>query len=277
MSVLLGVVTDEVSQDPVYALDWARKHRLDYVDIRDVWELNIAELSEQQLATLEKLLVDSDFKVKTICPQLFRAELDPEAVTRVTANPDLVATDPSEYAEHLRLLLHSLELAERLDAPYVRCFGFWREEEPEDVWDTLVSAFRFAADLATKRDKILLLENEAMTYAISGSEAAQVINAVDSPSFAAIWDPANGFFHPETPFPDGYIALGDLIKVVHAKDAGAQGFTVIGQGELDWEGQIKALKQFDSVCVSVEPRTAPDDGTLEQASGAILDWLRARI
>jgi sugar phosphate isomerase/epimerase len=68
------------------------------------------------------------------------------------------------------------------------------------------------------------------------------------------------------------------IRVVHAKDACEDGFTVLGRGKIDWEGQLKALLQdgFQGG-VTIEPRTVPDGGTIAQASAKILAYLRERI
>ncbi|MCL6581891.1 MAG: hypothetical protein K6U08_09860, partial [Firmicutes bacterium] len=115
----VGVITDEVSQDPDEALRWAVERGLDYVDLRNVFGRNVTELEPAELDRLEAALGRYGLPVRTICPQLFRARLIPETmdvVRRLRADPSLVETEPAEYAEHLRMLSCALDLAERFGA-----------------------------------------------------------------------------------------------------------------------------------------------------------------
>ena len=65
-----------------------------------------------------------------------------------------------------------------------------------------------------------------------------------SPALGANWDPCNAFGTDEVPYPDGYAAVRPVIMNVHAKDT-ARGSLIqcvpIGEGAIDWAGQIRAL------------------------------------
>ena len=278
--IKLGVITDEVSLDLREALQWAAEHHLDYVDLRDIYISgeNIAELTDGQIDQIEALIGEYNLPVRTVCPPLFRALLAGEDVRRLLENPGLIDTDSSQYAEHLRLLRRSLELARRFKAPYVRTFAFFREKEPETVWSDLVEAFRLPLQLAGAAGKVLLLENEALSYAVSGGEAAGLIRTVGSGSLRAIWDPANAFGHPEPPYPDGYRALRPFIEIVHAKDADAEGFALLGQGRMDWTGQLQALVQDDFAGgVSIETHIITAGRKIIDESADNLAYLQQRL
>lgn len=278
MRVKLGVVTDEVSQDPLEALTWARERGLDYVDIRDVYGKNVSELTPDEAGQLEEAVRTHGLPVMTICPQLYRARLDGGQVRRLREDPGRMDSDRTEYAQHTRMLRSALDLARRLGAPFVRTFAFWRELEPEEVWGDLVEAFRLPVSMARRAGRILLLENEGLTYATSGSEAARLIAAVGSCALRAIWDPANAFYHPETPYPDGYRALRGFIDVVHAKDASTEGLTVLGQGRIDWEHQLRALKEDRfSGGISIEPRHVQPGKSAAETCEVILEYLRSHL
>lgn len=280
MTIKLGVVTDEVSPDLEEALEWARERQLDYVDLRDIEGENICEMPEEKVARVEEIIARYGLPVMTICPQLFRAMLNPEEVRQA---PEDIASIPdaeaSEYVRHLKLLRKALELAEQFNAPYIRTFAFWRLDETEETFPALVEAMRQAAAMARQAGRVLLLENEAVTFATSGGEAARLIEAVGDSGLAAIWDPGNAFYHPEEiPYPDGYLLLRPYIRVIHAKDATEAGFAVLGKGEVDWAGQLAALRRdgYDG-CISVEPRAPLPGGTVKDASEAILAYLRQAL
>jgi len=275
------VVTDEVSPDPEDGLRWAVEQGLDYVDLRQVYGWNVTTSQEAELCKLEKVLDKYRLPVYTICPQLFRGKLGPETmagVRRLRADPSPAGDDQTEYGVSLRLLQHSLDLAERFGARYVRTFGFWREGDPSEAISDLVEAFSLPVEMCRRAGKILLLENEAFTCAMSGSEAAQLVQAVASPHFRVIWDPGNAFHHPERPFPEGYRAVAGLIEIIHAKDATDTGFAIPGQGKVDWDGQATALiADGFTGAVTIEPRHVAEGMTAAETCRAILDYLRPRL
>lgn len=280
MIIKIGVITDEISPHLEEALAWAQERNLDYVDLRDVEGENICELPEEKIAEIESVLARYGLPVKTICPQLFRAMLNAEEIRRTPR--DVVSISDaatSDFARHLQLLHRALHLAGRFNAPFIRTFAFWRQEETEAAFPVLLRALRQAAAAARRAGRVLLLENEAVTFATSGGEAARLIEAVGDSGLAAIWDPGNAFYHPgEIPYPDGYLSLKPHIRVIHAKDANEAGFTVLGEGAVDWAGQLAALQRDGyGGCISVEPRRAFPGGTVKDASEAILAYLRAGL
>lgn len=282
MSIQLGAVTDEISLDLDEALTWARDNRLDYVDLRDLWLAgdNISELPDEKIKRAAKIVAAFNIPVKTICPALFRALLVPDDVRRLRENPALMDEDSSQYAEHLRMLRRSLELADLFGAPYVRTFAFFREHSPLDVWDDLLEAFQLPLEMAERHGKTLLLENEDMSYAVTGTEAAELIEALGGRHIRAIWDPANAYGQPEAPFPGGYNRVKPFIEVIHAKDASEDGIATLGRGGVDWDGQIKALLDDGYTgCISIETHLLSGEGvpSLMEGSRENLLYLRSRI
>lgn len=280
MPVSLGVVTDEVSLDLREALAWARKNKLDYIDLRDVRLAgeNMSELDSETIGEVAEILAGYNIPVKTICPTLFRALLVPEDIKRIRREPELMEHDQSQYAGHLRMLKRSLELASLFGAPYVRTFAFFRERNPEEVWDELLEAFQLPLEMAEKYGKTLLLENEDMSYAISGGEASRLISDLGSKYLRAIWDPANAWGHRETPFPDGYRQIRPHLEIVHAKDASGEGPVLLGHGAVDWNNQLRALLEdgFNG-SISIETHTLSTDMSLMEGSERNLAYLRSRI
>ncbi len=280
MPISLGAVTDEMSINLEEALSWAKKKELDYIDLRDLWVAgeNICELSGDKVNKTYELVKASGLPVKTICPTLFRALLNGDDVKRLKENRSLVNRDDSQYAEHLRILKHSIDLADRFDAPFIRTFAFFREKEPDEVWETLIEAFALPLEMVAERGKILLLENEDMSYAVSGSEAARLLQDINNKHFRAIWDPANAYNHEEVPFPAGYNQVKPFIELIHAKDISGSDIVTMGNGAINWDGQLKALQSDKySGGISIETHTLTGEQTLLEGSEANLEYIRTRL
>ena len=73
------------------------------------------------------------------------------------------------------------------------------------------------------------------------------IESVGQSNLKINWDPANAYVAGEEPFPTGYGYVKDAIGNVHVKDATratppfSEQYEVLGKGDIDWVGQIRAL------------------------------------
>ena len=92
------------------------------------------------------------------------------------------------------------------------------------------------------------MENVRSCFGNTGPNTAAILATVDHASVRAIWDPANDFVSGGEGFRAGYDAVKPWMVHVHAKDAtvvdpatGLTAWTAIGQGDLDWPAQIRAL------------------------------------
>jgi len=90
---------------------------------------------------------------------------------------------------------------------------------------------------------------------------ARIITAVDSDAFRVNWDPANAIGSAEIPYPDGYHTIKKWITNVHIKDT-IKGALIkcvpLGEGVVDWPGQIKSLKEDKLVpFVTIETHCLP--------------------
>jgi sugar phosphate isomerase/epimerase len=84
----------------------------------------------------------------------------------------------------------------------------------------------------------------------------------------------------ETPFPAGWEASRAHVAHVHVKDAraaedGSLKWTVVGEGQIDYHGQLAALKAsgYDGV-ISLETHYKAPGGDPETSSRQCLDGLK---
>lgn len=278
-----GAVTDELDQDLERALFIARDLGLAAVELNSLWGRNIVELSDEEIARAERLIGEGGPRVVAVDPPCFKpCVLDHLPVGRVAEDPDV--------ARHLAMLDRALALARRFHAPYVRVFAFRRSgivglgnpsprlpdggAIPEEMLDRVAEGLREAARRAEEAGITLVLENVRSCWANTGLNTAAVLEAVDSPALRALWDPGNDFVSGGTPYPAGYEAVRPHILHLHVKDArvidpaaGLTGWAPIGEGEIDYLGQLRALLEDDyQGVVSLETHWRPAGGSAEEAS-----------
>jgi sugar phosphate isomerase/epimerase len=230
----LSVISDEVSQDIRVVASFARKFNLEGVEIRSVWGKSPQHLLPEA-NEVRRVLSEYGLKVSAIASPLFKADIESEG----------------EFEEHLNVLRNCVELANKLDAKIIRGFTFWRRSRIEDYIDRIIERYRKPLEIIEDEDLILGVENEPSTFAGNGRELAIFLSRIDSRKVKAVWDPGNDIFDPsgEVPYPDGYRYIRNRIIHVHVKDGMRRGgdgkpeWTAIGEGEVAYREQFKALKE----------------------------------
>ena len=278
-----GAVTDELDDDLDRALAIARDLGIGAVELNQLWGRGVVELPETEIARAERILGAAGTNIVAIDSPCFKpCVLDHLRAGRVGEDP--------EVARHLALLDRALELARRFSAPFVRLFSFRRSgivglgnpsprppdggPIPEEMLDRIAEGLREAARRAEEAGVMLILENVRSCWANTGINTAAVLEAVDSPALRALWDPANDFVSGGVPYPTGYEAVRPHLQHVHVKDAriedaaaGLTSWAPIGEGEVDYQGQIRALLEdgYPGV-VALETHWRPAGGSAEAAS-----------
>lgn len=259
------------------AIEVMNEFGVKYAELRSLWGQNILDMEESQLERARQKLREAGIKTACIASPLFKCHLFQEE----KPIGDLHLAKERSLDEQWETLKRSIRLAHFFDAPIVRTFSFWRVCEPdEEIFRRIAPYLRQAAEEAHKEGVILALENEHSCFAGSGEETALLLSLVDSPYLKVIWDPGNAFFAGEVPYPDGYEKIKENIVHIHIKDARLNKETkepewaLIGEGEIDFPGQFKSLKEagFQGV-VSLETHVSP----LKEASYVSLRRLSAMI
>jgi L-ribulose-5-phosphate 3-epimerase len=155
---------------------------------------------------------------------------------------------PHTFEDQPRLTARAFEIAERLGAPIIRVFSYWRTTDPDRTYDRLADALLALADEADRRGIVIGLENEHACNVGTGDEASRLLARLDHPALQLVWDPANASILGEVPFPKGYEALdASRIGHVHAKDCVVKDhrpdWGPVGEMGIDWRGQVAALRR----------------------------------
>lgn len=274
----LSVLTDEVSDDFVPALDWAAKKDFRYVELRMVDGVNVSNLTDDQLDRARREVNTRGLRLSAIASPLFKCALDP---SRPVQTGDLFGAKEEDIPAHFRKLDRTVEIARRLGVRFIRIFSFWREKEPRKYFPEIAGHLRKAADVARRAEVVLLLENETACNGGYAEEVADLVRQVEVPSaLRALWDPGNETYGGKSPYPEGYRHVKDLLAHVHLKDAviGADGkpqCVPIGSGKAPLLAQIQALEKDGYTGVyTLETRYTPPGGTPMQGTEATLEGLK---
>jgi sugar phosphate isomerase/epimerase len=223
----IGFVSDEIDRDFVVASSLAEGWGVRLFELRALRSGRVPHVEAREMRAVLEIALSEDLRITALSPGIFKRSLDAAAA----AEDDLENTLP-----------RTIEWAVRFGAPTVIAFGF-----PDDAHADAARAADLlarAADRAAEAGLVLAIENEAGFLCDSGSRTAELLRRAAHPALKANWDPANAWGCGEDPFPDGYAAVRPWIANVHVKDTVegvARGCVPVGEGRVDWTGQLAAL------------------------------------
>jgi sugar phosphate isomerase/epimerase len=239
MWTLSGFI-DEISDDFSEQCKIAAGLGLRHVEVRSAWGINILDVDAAQLDTLRQTLAEYGLSVSSIGSPIGKISID------------------NDFPPHLERMRHAVEVAELLEAPYIRLFSFFIPEgtDPDSRRDEVLSRMSALAQAADDTDVILVHENEKEIYGDIPRRCLDIVTSVDSPKLQLAWDPANFVQVGVRPFTEGYSMLRPYVGYVQIKDALLADGTVVVAGAGDGEvvETIRALRAdgFDGF-FSLEP------------------------
>jgi L-ribulose-5-phosphate 3-epimerase len=243
----ISVINDEISQDFGRACEVAaREFGMEWIELRGMWNKNIVNLDAKEITDAQRILAQYRLRVTDIASPLFKVDWPGAPKSKFSPTGPQFGADFS-FEQQDEVLDRCIALAKSLGADRVRCFDFWRLDDPAPFRAAMNQRLQEAAEKASKKGVILVLENEASCNTGTGAEAAKVLEDVPSANFMLNWDPGNAAERGEIPYPDGYNLLPkNRIGHCHCKDAvkkpdGGYEWAAVGRGFIDWTGQFRAL------------------------------------
>ena len=244
----LSGFADEISPDLNEQCEVATGLGLKFIEVRSAWDVNILDLSPDQLATMRKTLSTYGLKVSSIGSPIGKIFID------------------EDFAPHLERMRHAAEVAHELDAPYIRIFSFFMRPgaDPAEHRAEVIDRMRALVRVAEEADLILLHENEKQIYGDIPARCLDLIRSVGSPYLKLAWDPANFVQVGVRPYTDAYAMLRPHVEYIQIKDAHLADGTVVpsGQGDGEVAETMRALRHdgFDGF-FSLEPHLAAGHAT----------------
>jgi sugar phosphate isomerase/epimerase len=279
----LSVITDEISQDLGHALEIASgEFGLGYIELRTMWKKNVINLDEKETGEVRRLLKKYGLQVTDIASPLFKADWPGAPKSKFSPEKPQFGADYT-FAEQGEVLERSIAAAKAVGTDRIRCFDFWRLDDPKPFRAAMDDKLRETAGAVAGKNITLLLENEFGCNTATGAEAGRTLQAVTSPNLKVNWDPGNAAYRGEIAFPDGFEKLPkDRIGHVHCKDVvrkadGSYEWAAMGRGIIDFDGQFRALLQAGySGTMSLETHWR-GAGTAEESSRQSMAGLKALL
>jgi L-ribulose-5-phosphate 3-epimerase len=274
----LSVITDEITQDLARALEIAsHEFALHYVELRGLWNKNIISLDAKEIAEVRGLLDRFQLQITDIASPLFKTDF-PGAPKSSFSPPKPQYGADFSFRQQDEVWERAVAVARSLGSNRIRCFDFWRLQDPTPYRAAMNEALRSAAIRAEKENMVLLLENEFECNTATGAEAVQTLGEVRSPNFLLNWDPGNAAYAGEIAFPNGYSGLPkNRIGHMHCKDVvhksdGSFAWAAMGRGMIDYVSQFRAMvKDGYRGTVSLETHwngaSSPEESTRQSMRG----------
>jgi sugar phosphate isomerase/epimerase len=218
MWTLSGFI-DEISPDPHDQSRVAAGLGLRYAEIRSAWDVNILDLTDDQLAELRRILRQHGLAVSSVGSPIGKIFVD------------------EDFGPHLVRMKHAADVAQRLEAPYVRVFSFWLRpgSDPATYRDEVLRRMTALAEVAEQAGVVLLHENEKDIYGDVPERCLDIVESVGSSNLRLAWDPANFVQVGVRPWTEAYSMLRPHLEYMQIKDARLSDGGVVPSGSGDGE------------------------------------------
>ena len=243
----LGVITDEFSQDFERVCRTAVDLGIPQLEIRTAWGKNVLAMSDKEIGELKTVADRHGRAFVCVASPVYKCVLPEGGDVDERFQHDAFQASYG-FDDQPALLDRALEIAERLEAPFVRVFSFWRTVHPERNFDRIVEILQRGGETARKAGRLLGIENEPACHLGTGEEVGLAARELDPEAYGVVWDPANACACGERAFPDGFsqVPTGRICHV-HAKDLTIEPqdetlrWCNVGDGEVGWPAQLGAL------------------------------------
>jgi len=234
---------DEIDPDLNVQCDVLKQLGIGFLEFRSAWDVNVLELTDQQLDEARRILAERGLQVSSIGSPIGKVNIE------------------DDFDAHLERMDRAVWVANTLGAPFIRMFSFFltTEQRPEDHRDEVVRRMALLADRAQAGGVVLLHENEKEIFGDIPKRVHDIVTSVGSPALRLAWDAANYVQCGVVPFPEAYELLRPYTDYIQIKDAVLETGEVVPAGEGD--GRVRetiralAADRFDGF-FSMEPHLA---------------------
>jgi len=173
--VQFSAFADEVSSDFKEQVDFLVAQNVRYMEIRFVNGKNIIYLDKNELKEVKRLLDQNGISISAIGSPIGKVRID------------------DDFAVHFDKFRYSIEIAQFLEAPFIRVFSYYPPEGKNiDLYrDEVIRRMQKKVDLLRDSNIILVHENESHIFGHSAEKCVELVSAVNSPKLKLAYDPAN--------------------------------------------------------------------------------------
>lgn len=211
MKFKLAAFADESSPILSGQIDALKRNGFGHLEIRNINGKNVSDLTLAEAGEIAAQLADHGLSVKSLGSPIGKIPVD------------------GDYAAHLDLYKHTLDLAGVFGADRIRLFSFYIPAgvDPASCRETVLRRMEDFVTLAKPHGVTACHENEKGIY---GDIAVRCLDLHQNvPGLAAVFDPAN-FIQCGQDTLEGWAMLESYVNYMHIKDALPNG-SVVPPGE----------------------------------------------
>ncbi len=220
---ILSAFADEIDADLKTQMNVLDEHGIQYIEMRGVNGKNLTQYSLEEVHTIKKQLDARGFKLSSVGSPIGKIKI----------------TD--DFAPHLELFKHTLEIARIMETQYIRMFSFFipEGEFPAQYRDEVMNRWRQFIEVAKGSGITLLHENEKEIYGDTADRCLDLLETMNCEFMKAVFDPANFVQCDVNTYPYAFDLLKKHIVYMHIKDAVFSDHHVVPAGYGD--GKIKDI------------------------------------
>ncbi|MHC4563055.1 MAG: sugar phosphate isomerase/epimerase family protein [Planctomycetota bacterium] len=238
--ITFSAFADEIDSDLTVQMDTCEANGVKCIDVRGIDNINVAEMTLEQVAEYRKRLDGRGFAVPCIGSPIGKIKIS------------------DDFEAHLELLRHCCDVARGFRCDRIRMFSFYPTDGMNIVDQRGEAMERMArmVELAEREQVFLYHENESAIYGGSPEGFKDIFATIKSDNLKGIFDPANFITDGFRPFDDCWQAgLAELTDAFHIKDKIASDSACVPAGE--------GTGQFEEIFTDLAARGFDDTMTLE--------------
>jgi len=211
---------DEISPVPAEQIEAAVRIGLHGIDVRSANDVNVLDLTPDDLAELHQRTSDAGLNVQTVGSPVNK-----------------VAYSAANRAIELEKLKRAIAAASALGTERIRIFSpEWTDTTREPDHEGMIDWLREQVAVAESAGMRLIHENDAKFYGAYPAAAQRLMAALYGPSFSLAYDAANTVLLGYRTLKDWLPWMVPFLDTIHVKDAiQSEGRIVpVGAGEGEW-------------------------------------------
>lgn len=207
MQFQFSAFADESSNAFAGQIDALKRNGLSYLEIRNLDGKNVTELTAAEAKQIAHVLHDNGLKLWSIGSPIGKIAID------------------GDFAAHMDLYRHTLDLAGEMGAGNIRLFSFFmpKDKDPENYRNLVLERMAQFAETAAAYGINACHENEKGIYGDIAKRCLELHQAV--PQLKAVFDPAN-FVQCGQNTLEAWEMLHPYVHYMHIKDALPNGSVV---------------------------------------------------
>jgi len=237
---VLSAFADEIDSTLKVQMDVLELFGINHIEMRNVNGKGLVFHTLDEVKEIKRQLEDRGFRLSAVGSPIGKYGID------------------EPFEPHLDLFKHTLEIAQLLEAPYIRMFSFWmpKGEDPKQYRSAVLDRWGQFIEAARGAGITLLHENEKGIYGDTAERCLDLLTSLSCDYMKVTFDPANFVQCDEETYPKAWNMLKDYVVYMHIKDALYSDHSVVPSGHGD--GRVREiLAEFAAVdgqhFLSLEP------------------------